>query len=102
MITALVLSSLAAIWGWFVLNDPNSPRFIVWTARQLRKLPKGDKLVGCPWCGGAWLNILATTLLHWRLDLLDWAATPVACFAAAGLTGLIATLMPDNGEPTDD
>lgn len=99
MITALVLSALAAVWGWFVLNDPKAPRLILWMSRTLKRLPKGEKLVNCPWCIGAWLSILSTVYLHWVMDLLGWT-TPIAALAAAGLTGMLGGLIAESDEPT--
>lgn len=89
----VVFAALAAVWGWFVLNDPNAPRFIVWIGDTLRKLPKGEKLVGCPWCIGAWLSIIGV--------IAQGDYHPVHWLAAAGLTGLLASLLPDDGEPTE-
>lgn len=99
MIEIVVIAALGAVWGWFVLNDPKAPRFIVGLGNLLRKLPKGEKLVGCPWCIGAWFSIIAVVLQEWALGVLDPVLTPIHALAAAGLCGIIGGFIADDGEP---
>lgn len=98
--TVVIIAALAAVWGWFVLNDPKAPRFIVWLGNTLRRLPKGEKLVGCPWCIGAWMAIIGVVWQEAFLGILSWN-TPVHALAAAGLTGIIGGWIADSGEPTE-
>lgn len=95
----VLVAGLAAVWGWQVLNMPAAPPPISWISSGLRRLPRGDHLVGCPFCIGAWLAIVG--VLVQTYNHLSWTATPVACLAAAGLTGIIGTLLPHDGTPTE-
>lgn len=88
---AIVIASLAAVWGWKVLNLPNLPRPISWIRAALFALPRGSKLVLCPWCIGAWLSIIGM--------IAQGEFNPVHWLAAAGLTGILASMLPDDGTP---
>lgn len=90
--TDVVVAALAAIWAWRVLNTPKAPPPIPWIARALRRLPKGDYLVTCPWCIGAWFSIIGVIALG--------QYNPVYWLAAAGLCGYAATFLLDDGGPT--
>lgn len=93
-------AGLAGLWGWYVLNLPGAPRPIAWVARALRRLPQGRKLMACAWCLGAWLAIAGVILAH--IASGDWSLmVTVEAFAAAGITGTIGTMLPDDGTPTD-
>lgn len=100
MIGVVLVAALAALWGWKVLNQSFAPPPISTLARLLRRLPRGDKLVGCPWCIGAWLSIVGVVSQHAATGNLDWVQTPAAAFAAAGLTGLLGSVLPDDGTPS--
>lgn len=85
------MASLAALWGWRVLNQPGAPPPISWLSVGLRRLPRGHSLVVCPWCIGGWLAIIGVIALG--------EYNPVYWLAAAGLTGFLSTFLLDDGEP---
>lgn len=100
-VAVVAAAALAGMWGWVVLNMPDAPRLFRAAARLLRRLPNGQKLVACGWCLGAWLAITAVAVAHVGSGWY-WGVA-VEAFAAAGLTGILTTMLPlDDGTPTDD
>lgn len=100
LLADVLLASLAAVWLWYVLNLPAPPLPLRLAARALRALPRGSHLVGCPWCLGAHLSFVSFLSLSYAHQSLDWVTAPVGALASAGVTGLIGTALPDDGEPT--
>lgn len=85
MIGVALVSGLASIWLWTVLNDSDgifkriNIFFTRWAVTR--------KWMGCPWCSGAWFAIIASVSMYHPVD----ASTVVTAIAAAGITGLVGS-----------
>lgn len=90
MLSEAVVVGLAAFWAWTVTSmaGPFTP-----LRRALLRLPAGSKLVGCPFCLGAWYSIIGTVVLHAATQTLSWQ-TPAVALAAAGVCGLLGSYLP--------
>ena len=87
----LILLSLAAYRTWRLLAEDtilDRPR-----AWLLRKLPKGEEWLTCPWCAGAWVSI--GWWLAWQA-WPHWTGVVAIPFVISALVGLVGShLDPD-------
>lgn len=96
----ILIAALAALWLWRALGLPGLPWYLRAPRAGVVALPRGEHFLRCPWCLGAWLAIAFLTALHWATGQLHPVITPISALAAAGLVGLAASFLPDDGEPT--
>lgn len=98
MAILIVVAALAAFWTWRVMQFPALPWYLRWPRNLVRALTS-DHFVKCPWCFGGWLALiihyLLTVVATSRYRFIDIFSG----LAAAALVGLLALLIPDDGEP---
>lgn len=92
MIGVALISGLAGVWLWTVLNDETGIFSGVYA--RLDRLDITRKWIKCPWCSGAWFAIIASIAVFHPLD----ARTVVTALAAAGVTGLVGSYIVQENE----
>jgi hypothetical protein len=89
VLVAVLLSGLLGVWLYVAINIPDTPAPLRVLRSGLLRLPKGEKLVGCPWCLGFWAAGGAFLWLSAFEIGFDLGVTPVGWLASAGVTGLL-------------
>lgn len=87
---AVVLLGLAALRCFQLLaNDVifDRPRNVF-----LRRIPKGEEWLTCPWCAGFWITLAWWLAWIWQPK---WALIVATPFAISALVGLLGRLLPD-------
>ena len=92
MIGVALVSGLAAVWIWTVLNDEDGIFHRV--NAFFTRWPITRKWMMCPWCSGSWFAGLASIAVFHPLD----ARTVVTALAAAGVTGLVGSYIVQENE----
>lgn len=87
MITVVIVSALAGLWPWVVLNDEDGLFRRVNAILDKRDLTR--KWMKCPWCSGAWFSIIASVSIFHPSD----ARIAVTALASAAVTGLMGSYM---------
>lgn len=84
MISAAVVSGLAGLWVWSVLNDEDG--MFGFATRTLQKNKWTEKWLVCPWCSGAWFSGTAS-LIVFHPSIALAIVTALAAAAVCGLLG---------------
>lgn len=87
MIPVAVISGLAGLWVWTVLNDEDGMFGVV--TRLLHRSHWTKKWLVCPWCSGAWFAGAGSLILFHP----SVSAAAVTALAAAGITGLLGSYL---------
>lgn len=97
----MLLVGAAVFWGWYVLVYLDPP-LVRWPRNWLRRVAFFDHLIACPFCCGFWLSLIGVVWFGFanHYSTRDWWTAPVEVLAAAGLVGLVANLIPDDGQTT--
>lgn len=92
MISIALISGLAGLWVWTVLNDEDG--IFGWFTRLTQKTTFTEKWLTCPWCSGAWFGggfaVILGLSVGWENNL---AGLGVITVAAAAVTGLIGSYL---------
>lgn len=87
MIGVALVSGLAGLWLWSVLNDEDG--IFGFIARPFHDRPMTDKWLRCPFCSGAWFSG-GLSLWVWHPSV---ASAVVAALGAAAVTGLLGSYL---------
>lgn len=100
----VVIAGLFGIWLYVAINLDSAPFPLRWLRNLLLRLPRGGKLVKCPWCLGFWASGSAYVVLSASEGSLSLLGTPIGAVAAAGVTGLLGSFISigDDDEGDDD
>lgn len=85
VISAVVISGLASVWLWSVLNDEDG--MFGFATRLLSRHRWTEKWLVCPWCSGAWFAIAGSLAVYHPSP----AEAIVTALAAAGVSGVVGS-----------
>lgn len=92
MLATALTAGLAAFTLWHAIARKQPPGI----RQAYAALPDPiRRFVGCAWCAGFWLAVLAVLALTWR-DL-DPGTTIVTVLAAGAVPGVLDSFTPDDG-----